>query len=165
MQSLDASNGGGSKAGQYGYYVNNGESFAAQPDTILDMKCTCDNGLSQDHSLECTIGRAGDYYVWDYANDSGVNSLKVEVDTGSGFSTVYDFAYIGSSYTKRYDATDLSVGDKIKITLRGVGEKMVYAAFLSTSTTTHADKTINVSTTVPASGAITFSNFYGGENG
>ena len=45
------------------------------------------------------------------------------------------------------------------------GEKMVYAAFLSTSTTTHADKTINVSTTVPASGAITFSNFYGGENG
>ena len=164
LQSLDASNGGGSKAGQYGYYVNNGESFAAQPDTILDMKCTCDNGLSQDHSLECTIGRAGDYYVWDYANDSGVNSLKVEVDTGSGFSTVYDFAYIGSSYTKRYDATDMSVGDKIKITLRGVGEKMVYAAFLSTSTTTHADKTINVSTTVPASGAITFSNFYGGEN-
>lgn len=166
LQSLDASNGGGTRAGTYGYYINNGGVTPANyptPDNVLDMTCTCDNGLVQEHSLTCTVGRAGDYYIWNYSAGSQ-GFMRVEIDTGSGFSEVYSLTGISSSgYVKRHDATGMTVGDKIRVVLRGSGESIMYSAQISTSSSTAFDKTVPTNTSVPESGEIEFEDLYGAE--
>ena len=151
-----------------GNYIWSGTSRSYQPDNIFQYGGTCGDGnaepISVTHVMECTMGRAGDYYIWgdDYDNNA---TLKVEIDTGSGFSTVYGATSQSSTTTLRHSATGIDVGDKIKITMYAYNDHMIFRSYISTSNSTNNDKTINISTTVPASGnPISFSNFYGGEN-
>ena len=147
-------------------YIWNGTARSYQPDNIFQFGGTC--GTNPSYSprtlvMECTMGRAGDYYIWGYDLDNDA-TLKVEIDTGSGFSTVYGATAQSSTTTLRHSATGIDVGDKIKLTMYANGEHMLFTCYISTSNSTSQDKSINVSTNVPTSGAITFSNFYGGEN-
>ena len=125
---------------------------------ILFHMGTSKSSQTISETLTATMGRAGTYYVLGAAVSSG--SLKVEVDTGSGFSTVYGPAGQGS-LTSRY-TFNASVGHKIKFTLSNTGEEISRYYYLSTSSSAE-DKTLNINTSVPASGAIDFADLYGAE--
>lgn len=184
LLSLDASNGGGTRAGQYGYYVNLGAvgSYSVSDyNAVLHFQATCDNGKTFYHTVECTIGRAGDYYIWGESTDTShysLNSmLQVEKDTGSGYSTVLSYTNLtsngtGIGWNKLYDATSLSVGDKLKLTLTSTGNTQGYSCTISTSSQTHLSRAMSVlinqnvptNATLAASNGISLSDFYGGEN-
>ena len=128
-------------------------------DHILFHMGTSKSGQTLTETLTATMGRAGSYYVLGYSLDNG--QLGIEVDTGSGFSTVYSLATQSTSLTSRY-TFNASVGDKIRFTLKGIGEEITRYYILSTSSS-GADKTLSVNSGVPSSGAIDFSDLYGAE--
>ena len=128
-------------------------------DHILFHMGTSKSGQTLTETLTATMGRAGTYYVLGYSLDNG--QLGIEVDTGSGFSTVYSLATQSTSLTSRY-TFNASVGDKIRFTLKGIGEEITRYYYLSTSSSAQ-DKTASVNTGVPSSGAISFSDLYGAE--
>tara|TARA_B100000902_G_scaffold396866_1_gene459005 strand:- start:3996 stop:4817 length:822 start_codon:yes stop_codon:yes gene_type:complete len=115
--------------------------------------------------LTATMSRAGTYYVLAKSND-GAGTLKIEVNTGSGFSTVYNTTQLTTTLSSKY-TFNASVGDQIRFTLYGNTEQISRHYFLSTSST-GADKTINLNTSVPdgttGNETISLGNFYGGEN-
>ena len=124
---------------------------------ILFHMGTSRSGQTLTETLTATMGRAGTYYVLGYSLDAG--QLGIEVDTGSGFSTVYALAYQSTTLTSRY-TFNASVGDKIRFTLKGNGEEITRYYYLSTSSSAE-DKTLSVNTSVPASGEIEFEDLYG----
>ena len=126
---------------------------------ILFHMGTSKSSQTISETLTATMGRAGTYYVLGAAINLG--SLKVEVDTGSGFSTVYGPAGQSSTQTSRY-TFNASVGDKIRFTLSNTGEEISRYYYLSTSSSAE-DKTLSINTSVPSSGAIDFSDLYGAE--
>ena len=128
-------------------------------DHILFHMGTSKSGQTLTETLTATMGRAGTYYVLGYSLDNG--QLGIEVDTGSGFSTVYSLATQSTSLTSRY-TFNASVGDKIRFTLKGIGEEITRYYYLSTSSSAE-DKTASVNTGVPSSSTIAFSDLYGAE--
>ena len=114
-------------------------------------------------TVTATMGRAGTYYVLGATSGTSYppqnGHLGVEVDTGSGFSTVYTLAAQTTSLTDRY-TFNASVGDKIRITLKGFREEIARYYYLSTSSSAE-DKTLPVNTSVPGSGQISFNQLYG----
>jgi len=176
---------GGYFPGQYGFlknaqqinpnlggtYIWNGTARSFQPDTILIYGGTCGDGIGEPntvtHVMECTMGRAGNYYIWGYDLDNSA-TLKVEIDTGSGYSTVYGPTAQSNSVSLRHSATGIESGDKIKLTMYALNNHMIFNCYMSTSSTSNSDKSVNVNTSVPdgTSGneTISLGNFYGGEN-
>ena len=128
-------------------------------DHILFHMGTSKSGQTLTETLTATMARAGTYYVLGYSLNNG--QLGIEVDTGSGFSTVYSLAQQSTAQTSRY-TFNASVGDKIRFTLKGIGEEITRYYYLSTSSSAQ-DKTASVNTGVPSSGAIDFSDLYGAE--
>ena len=134
-------------------------------DHILFHAGTSASSQTITETVTATMGRAGTYYVLGatggttYAPQNG--HLGIEVDTGSGFSTVYTLAPQTTTLTSRY-TFNASVGDKIRITLKGFREEIARYYYLSTSSSA-ADKTATINTSVPSSGAISFSDLYGAE--
>ena len=128
-------------------------------DHILTHMGTSRSGQILTETLTATMGSAGTYYVLGYSLDNG--QLGIEVDTGSGFSTVYSLATQSTTLTSRY-TFNASVGHKIRFTLKGIGEEITRYYILSTSSS-GADKTLSVNSGVPSSGAIDFSDLYGAE--
>ena len=134
-------------------------------DHILFHMGTSASSQTITETVTATMGRAGTYYVLGatggttYAPQNG--HLGIEVDTGSGFSTVYTLAPQTTTLTSRY-TFNASVGDKIRITLKGFREEIARYYYLSTSSSA-ADKTATINTGVPSSGAISFSDLYGAE--
>jgi hypothetical protein len=63
--------------------------------------------------------------------------------------------------TSRY-TFNASVGDKIRFTLKGLGEEITRYYYLSTSSSAE-DKTLSINTSVPSSGTIAFSDLYGAD--
>ena len=127
---------------------------------VLFHMGTSASGQTVTETLTATMGRAGTYYVLGAAVNSG--QLGIEVDTGSGFSTVYSLANQGS-LTSRY-TFNASVGHKIRFTLKGLGEEISRYYYLSTSSSAE-DKTLTVNTSVPSGGSgdteFQFSDLYG----
>ena len=134
-------------------------------DHILFHMGTSASSQTITETVTATMGRAGTYYVLGatsgttYAPQNG--HVGIEVDTGSGFSTVYTLAPQTTTLTSRY-TFNASVGDKIRITLKGFREEISRYYYLSTSSST-PDKTATINTGVPSSGAISFSDLYGAE--
>ena len=126
---------------------------------ILFHMGTSRSGQTLTETLTATMARAGTYYVLGYSLNNG--QLGIEVDTGSGFSTVYTLAPQTTTLTSRY-TFNASVGDKIRITLKGFREEISRYYYLSTSNSAQ-DKTLSVNTNVPASVAIDFADLYGAE--
>ena len=147
-------------------YIWNGTVRSHQPDTILTYGGTCGEGNNVEHVMECTMGRDGDYYIWGYDLDSTA-TLKVEIDTGSGYSTVYGPSAQGG-VALRHSATGIESGDKIKLTMAASNNHMSFHAWISTSSSTNTDETINVNTSIPdgtpGNETISLGDFYGGEN-
>ena len=142
------------------YIQNSGTNGASYPmDFILMHMGTSRSGQTLTETLTATMGRAGTYYVLGYSLDAG--QLGIEVDTGSGFSTVYALATQSTTQTSRY-TFNASVGDKIRFTLKGIGEEIVRYYYLSTSSSAN-DKTLSINTGVPSSGTISFSDLYGAD--
>lgn len=156
--------------------INNGGTYGANytsgghADYILMHMGTTGN-INQQGSvtqateiLTATMSKAGTYYV--VAQSDGAGTLKIEVNTGSGFSTVYNTTQLTTTLSSKY-TFNASVGDQIKITLFGNTEQIARYYYLSTSST-GPDKTMNVNTSVPDGSAgnetISLGNFYGGEN-
>ena len=141
-------------------YVSGGHA-----DHILFHMGTSASSQTITEIVTATMGRAGTYYVLGatsgttYAPQNG--HVGIEVDTGSGFSTVYTLAPQTTTLTSRY-TFNASVGDKIRITLKGFREEISRYYYLSTSNSAQ-DKTLSVNTNVPASGAIDFADLYGAE--
>ena len=141
-------------------YVSGGHA-----DHILFHMGTSASSQIVTETVTATMGRAGTYYVLGatsgttYAPQNG--HVGIEVDTGSGFSTVYTLAPQTTTLTSRY-TFNASVGDKIRITLKGFREEISRYYYLSTSSSA-ADKTLSVNTNVPTSGAIDFADLYGAE--
>jgi len=135
---------------------------------ILRHGGTSQNGQTVTETVTATMGRAGTYYVFGLSGDAG--QLGIEVDTGSGFSTVYSLATQTSTQTLRY-TFNASVGHKIRFTLKGNGEEIIRHYTLSTSSS-GPDKTAavlinqNVPTdaTLSSSNGMSLSDFYDGEN-
>jgi hypothetical protein len=126
---------------------------------ILFHMGTSKSGQTLTETLTATMGRAGTYYVLGYSLNLG--QLGIEVDTGSGFSTVYSLAQQSTTLTSRY-TFNASVGHKIRFTLKGIGEEITRYYYLSTSSSAE-DKTLTVNSGVPSSGTISFSDLYGAE--
>ena len=124
---------------------------------VLFHMGTSKSGQTITETLTATMGRAGTYYVLGYSLNNG--QLGIEVDTGSGFSTVYGPAQQSTTQTSRY-TFNASVGDKIRFTLSNTGEEISRYYYLSTSSSAE-DKTLSVNTSVPESSTIKFSDFYG----
>ena len=141
-------------------YVSGGHA-----DHILFHMGTSASSQIVTETVTATMGRAGTYYVLGatsgttYAPQNG--HVGIEVDTGSGFSTVYTLAPQTTTLTSRY-TFNASVGDKIRITLKGFREEISRYYYLSTSNSAQ-DKTLSVNTNVPTSGAIDFADLYGAE--
>ena len=152
FNSVYINNSGGSVVGSN--YVS-----AAPADHILFHMGTSRSGQTLTETLTATMGRAGTYYVLGYSLNNG--QLGIEVDTGSGFSTVYSLATQSTTLTSRY-TFNASVGHKIRFTLKGIGEEITRYYILSTSNSAQ-DKTLTVNSGVPSSGAISFSDLYGAE--
>ena len=127
---------------------------------VLFHMGTSKSGQTITETLTATMGRAGTYYVLSAAIN--LASLKVEVDTGSGFSTVYGPAQQSTTQTSRY-TFNASVGDKIRFTLSNTGEEISRYYYLSTSSSAE-DKTLSVNTNVPSGGSgdteFQFSDLY-----
>ena len=146
-----------------------GSNYLDVADHVLFHMATSASGHSADTEvLTATMGRAGTYYVLVV----GALTLTIEVDTGSGFSTVYGPTATSNSpgYASVY-TFNASVGHKIRFTLTVGGETISSYYMLSTSSTTD-DRTLNVllnqnvptDATLSASGGISLSDFYDGEN-
>ena len=143
-------------------YVSGGHA-----DHILFHMGTSASSQTITEIVTATMGRAGTYYVLGatsgttYAPQNG--HLGIEVDTGSGFSTVYTLAPQTTTLTSRY-TFNASVGDKIRITLKGFREEISRYYYLSTSSSA-ADKTATINTSVPSGGSgdteFQFSDLYG----
>ena len=119
--------------------------------------------------LTATIGRAGTYYFLSDTSGGGIVTLKIELNTGSGFSTV--FGHVGGNTTNISIGLSLaytlnaSVGNQIRVTLYGRGSNISRYYYLSTSSSNN-DKTANVliNQNVPSSANnIALSDFYEGE--
>ena len=136
----------------------NGASYTS--DCIFEHHGTSKSGQTLTETTTLTMGKAGTYYVWGYSLNLG--QLGIEVDTGSGFSTVYSLAQQSTTSTSRY-TFNASVGHKLRLTLKGIGEEIIRYVRVSTSSSSDFDKTITVNSGVPSSGAISFSDLYGAE--
>ena len=146
-----------------------GSNYLDISDNVIFHAATSADGDGVDTEvLTATMGRAGTYYVLVV----GPLTLKVEVDTGSGFTTGYGPTATSNSpgFANVY-TFNASVGDKIRFTLSVGGETISSYYMLSTSSTTD-DRTLNVllnqnvptDATLVASNGISLSDFYGGEN-
>ena len=119
--------------------------------------------------LTATIGRAGTYYFLSQQSGGGIVTLQIEINTGSGFSTVFghvggNTVNISTAQTSPY-TFNASVGNQIRVTLYGRGSNISRYYYLSTSSTS-PDKTANVliNQNVPSSANnIALSDFYEGE--
>lgn len=162
--------------------IQNGANGASYPMDFLLMHMGTSADINEGGTnqvteiLTATIGRAGTYYFLSArAAGIAITTLQIEVNTGSGFSTV--FGNVGGSISNISNALSLSytlnasVGDQIRVTLYGKGNNISRYYYLSTSNSTN-DKTMNVllnqnvptNATLAASNGIALSDFYGGEN-
>ena len=138
-------------------YIMNGSSANATFDNIMFMQGTSASGQAKSFVHNITFARAGTYYVWGYDLDgfgtvavSGANSGNISATTNN------------STYTLRA-TIGVSANQTVTITMVNTNERIVFGFTISTSNSTHNDKTITVNSGVPSSGAISFSDLYGAE--
>ena len=150
-----------------GYLYNNttpSASVSNKNPTPSSNTCIIEGEMdTQDGSytitVSATFARAGTYYVWAKEAD-GEGTIAVSGADSGNISTTS----ITAAATKYADIVVTS-GDTVVLTCNsGAGNECIeYHYYISTKSES-ISKLIDVRTTVPTSGAITFSNFYGVEN-
>jgi len=138
-------------------YINNGASVSAQYDSIMTMFGTSGGGQSKSLVHNITFARAGTYYVWGYDLDNFGTITVSGANSGNISATSLSNSYVLKA------TIGVSASQTVVITVANAGEKIVFGFNISTSSSTHLDKTITVNSGVPSSGAISFSDLYGAE--
>ena len=136
-------------------YINNGASVSTQYDTIMTMFGTSGGGQSKSLVHNITFARAGTYYVWGYDLDNFGTITVSGANSGNISSTSLSNSYVLKA------TIGVSASQTVVITVANAGEKIVFGFTISTSNSTHNDKTISANTGVPSSGTIAFSDLYG----
>ena len=136
-------------------YINNGASVSTQYDTIMTMFGTSGGGQSKSLVHNITFARAGTYYVWGYDLDNFGTITVSGANSGNISSTSLSNSYVLKA------TIGVSASQTVAITIANSGEKIVFGFNISTSNSTHLDKTISANTGVPSSGTIAFSDLYG----
>ena len=136
-------------------YINNGASVSTQYDTIMTMFGTSGGGQSKSLVHNITFARAGTYYVWGYDLDNFGTITVSGANSGNISATSLSNSYVLKA------TIGVSASQTVTITVANAGEKIVFGFNISTSNSTHLDKTISANTGVPSSGTIAFSDLYG----
>tara|TARA_Y100001938_G_C8000032_1_gene384199 strand:- start:152 stop:886 length:735 start_codon:yes stop_codon:yes gene_type:complete len=136
-------------------YIMNGSAKNATFDNIMFMQGTSASGQSKNFVHNITFARAGTYYVWGYDLD-GFATISVSGANSGNITAVQN----SSTYTVR-STMGVSANQTVTITITNSGERIVFGFTISTSNSTHLDKTISANTGVPSSGTIAFSDLYG----
>ena len=136
-------------------YINNGASVSTQYDTIMTMFGTSGGGQSKSLVHNITFARAGTYYVWGYDLDNFGTITVSGANSGNISATSLSNSYVLKA------TIGVSASQTVTITVANAGEKIVFGFTISTSNSTHNDKTISANTGVPSSGTIAFSDLYG----
>ena len=136
-------------------YINNQGSVSTQYDSIMTMFGTSGSGQSKSFVHNITFARAGTYYVWGYDLDNFGTITVSGANSGNISSTSLSNSYVLKA------TIGVSASQTVAITIANSGEKIVFGFNISTSNSTHLDKTISANTGVPSSGTIAFSDLYG----
>ena len=136
-------------------YINNGSAKNSTYDSIMTMFGTSGSGQSKSFVHNITFARAGTYYVWGYDLDNFGTITVSGANSGNISSTSLSNSYVLKA------TIGVSASQTVAITVANSGEKIVFGFNISTSNSTHLDKTISANTGVPSSGTIAFSDLYG----
>ena len=136
-------------------YIMNGSSANATFDNIMFMQGTSGGGQSKSLVHNITFARAGTYYVWGYDLDNFGTITVSGANSGNISATSLSNSYVLKA------TIGVSASQTVTITVANAGEKIVFGFNISTSNSTHLDKTISANTGVPSSGTIAFSDLYG----
>ena len=136
-------------------YINNQGSVSTQYDSIMTMFGTSGGGQSKSLVHNITFARAGTYYVWGYDLDNFGTITVSGANSGNISATSLSNSYVLKA------TIGVSASQTVTITVTNAGEKIVFGFNISTSNSTHLDKTISANTGVPSSGTIAFSDLYG----
>ena len=136
-------------------YINNGAAKNSTYDSIMTMFGTSGSGQSKSFVHNITFARAGTYYVWGYDLDNFGTITVSGANSGNISSTSLSSSYVLKA------TIGVSASQTVAITVANSGEKIVFGFNISTSNSTHLDKTISANTGVPSSGTIAFSDLYG----
>ncbi len=136
-------------------YINNGAAKNATYDSIMTMFGTSGSGQSKSFTHNITFARAGTYYVWGYDLDNFGTITVSGANSGNISSTSLSNSYVLKA------TIGVSASQTVTITIANSGERIVFGFNISTSSSTHLDKTISANTGVPSSGTIAFSDLYG----
>ena len=162
---------------QYGYLINNqgasssiinsgasglfsGGALSFTADNIMYMGASGRSGQAVntwEHDI--TFARAGTYYVWGYSYFAAGATIAI---SGANSGNISATSMTNSGY--RLDSTiGVSANQTVSIDITSGGERIFFGFSISTSNSTHLDKTITVNSGVPSSGTISFSDLYGAE--
>ena len=160
---------------QYGYLINNqgasssiinsgasglfsGGALSFTADNIMYMGASGRSGQAVntwEHDI--TFARAGTYYVWGYSYFAAGATIAI---SGANSGNISATSMTNSGY--RLDSTiGVSANQTVSIDITSGGERIFFGFSISTSNSTHLDKTISANTGVPSSGTISFSDLYG----
>ena len=169
LQSLSAANGGGTRAGTYGYYMYNGAARNYDSGAVLYYACTHGMSASSPHTLNVTFAVAGTYYIFAgqpnaYPYDqayrysiSGANSGNITNKYAYGYTegnTAGSFGVNGRTIT-------VSANQTVTFTMLQTSQSVQQFLSISTKNTQWNSRVAQVNTSVPGSGQISFSQLYG----
>ena len=169
LQSLSAANGGGTRAGTYGYYMNNGAAFNYESGAVFHHVGTNQTSGGNYHVHNITFAIAGTYYVYVgqsngypydqyfYYSVSGANSGNVTNKNAYG----YTIGNTAGSYGVNGTAIGVSANQTVTITLNQRANSIAHEMSISTKNNQWNSRVAQVNSGVPGSGQISFSQFYG----
>ena len=169
LQSLNASNGGGSRAGTYGYHLYNGAALTYESGAMFYHVGTNTTSGGNYHVHNITFAVAGTYYVyvgqangWPYDqyfyySVSGANSGNVTNKNAYG----YTIGNTAGSFGINGTTINVSANQTVTITLNQQAGSISQECSISTKNNQWNSRVAPVNTSVPGSGQISFSQFYG----
>ena len=169
LQSLSAANGGGTRAGTYGYHLYNGAALTYESGAMFYHVGTNSTTGGNYHVHNITFAVAGTYYIFAgqpnaYPYDqayrysiSGASSGNVTNKYAYGYTegnTAGSFGVNGRTIT-------VSANQTVTFTMLQTSQSVQQFLSISTKNTQWNSRVAQVNTSVPGSGQISFSQFYG----
>ena len=169
LQTLSAANGGGTRAGVYGYYIYNGASLTYESGAVFYYACMNTTSGGNYHVHNVTFAIAGTYYVYVgqpnaypydqyyYYSVSGANSGNVTNKNAYAYTEGNTAGSLG------INGTTIGVSANQTVTFTMNQRAASVQQFLSISTKNNAwnSRVMTVNSGVPGSGQISFSQLYG----
>ena len=169
LQSLDSSNGGGTRAGTYGYYMYNGSAKDYDSGAVLYYACTHGMSSSSPHTLNVTFAVAGTYYIFAgqpnaYPYDQGYR-YSISGASSGNVTNKYAYGYLegntAGSFGVNGSTITVTANQTVTFTMLQTAQSIQQFLSISTKNDQWNSRVAQVNTGVPSSGQISFSELYG----